>query len=994
MTQISGFFSKAVSNVDPLHQWFSDACDYEVLAKRISKGELGRLSKADQAFLVDFISKNGMVHLIASKNPELLEELVHAGIDINCIDSDGNSLLSKINDQRIFSWLLEKGAKYGPKGSPISHAILEWPCSDFLIDLLDKSLPDDMNRLSSRIIRKLLMICKSTHLLADRFIKLICKLSEERPQETLQFVRSLNETYPDGLIWIMQHKMTSGAFIKLISIDPNLIYLNIKSKDFFQILCYSPKRLLGCSTIDSICCKAILNSKTLREAAFVLSCLKYFSISKTISKDILDHIVLLQEHEKSTIWIALNELKLNDTVIEKMVEIGLDPKWVEPSSNHSFLFTRSVKYIDKVDLATLGFDIELKNKFGKNALEHHCQMLQTSCIISLAKQRLKLSDQFPHVALCRKAYPENLMMQSFLATCLMNPRKTVLKNLFLKFSKEEPGLSIETLKSIEGLKYIADKIDHNSSTFHHTDPYILSSLTIKVIPQSPAASLVVNTLTNIHELDAPPPLQILFKGLRHDDIVHLFNYIFAHPEILKALIVAYMKVKYLYIFPRGGTISSHAKLAMTLIEHIGALSHIPNKLDSLQIDNQRILRAFQAVIPPIPMSTLEIPTTAQILKYGRTLVLDNKDHLECYKFLYPGENYSHFSQEYSVSRELHQTRKIFKSQFIEPLGIYAVRKLPEAFDIYKSSFPGNQPAYVFHYKSKQGKYDYLQNLPPEKYVKARGVCLHDSAKLVKMGIYPDSAPLFHNEGQNRRYVILVDLLVKTLLKNPDDNYFTPAGGAGRLDQPFPKVQFPNLTEIGLTDVRDAITFHLQSENKHFIQDMRQLREDSIFFQQMEALARVLLVDLLILVERWKATLDWQSDNLMAIFGDEIAQGIAHIFEGYTDKIHNECLNLIKKSGIDWTLTAKQVAFWLDAGPNGYPSWLAQNKIPDGLYEKTTKVVVDIYGAKNFHPETGCMTNGHQDIGLYNGPLALTEFEKAMYLLVIAIGLAEPLSGNL
>jgi hypothetical protein len=36
------------------------------------------------------------------------------------------------------------------------------------------------------------------------------------------------------------------------------------------------------------------------------------------------------------------------------------------------------------------------------------------------------------------------------------------------------------------------------------------------------------------------------------------------------------------------------------------------------------------------------------------------------------------------------------------------------------------------------------------------------------------------------------------------------------------------------------------------------------------------------------------------------------------------------------------------------------------------------------------TNAEQDIGLYNGPLALTEFEKALHLLFNCIALAEPL----
>lgn len=451
-----------------------------------------------------------------------------------------------------------------------------------------------------------------------------------------------------------------------------------------------------------------------------------------------------------------------------------------------------------------------------------------------------------------------------------------------------------------------------------------------------------------------------------------------------------MKVKFLYLHSGGGTLSTHAKLVSAIITQMGALMHMPSSPWDLPELPKRILNAFKTTVAPFPKETLGISENAKTILQGRTVVIQKDDYLECFKFLRNGEDYAHFSQEYSVSLVLNDVKNVFKSKFIKPLGVYAFRSFPKQLEQHKDKLTGDSPAYVFHYKAEPGKYDYLQNLSKEKYIEARSICLTDAAKLVKLGIYPDAAPLFHNEGQNRRYVILVDLLVKSIRKSVGFTLFSPAGGAGRLDQPFTKIEFPNMTEIGLTDNRDAMTFHLKTDHQHSIRDMDQLGSSSAHFQQIEALARILLVDMLILEQRWRLDLDWQNTDQMKAFGDEIAQGLAYVFEGYTEKPRDKCLSFVRESGVDWSLAAKQIAFWVDTCPKGYPGWIAQNKVPGNLYEEDTKVFVDVIQAKNFNPNTGYSTNGNQDIGLYNGPLALTEFEKSMHLLVFALGLAEPL----
>jgi len=237
-----------------------------------------------------------------------------------------------------------------------------------------------------------------------------------------------------------------------------------------------------------------------------------------------------------------------------------------------------------------------------------------------------------------------------------------------------------------------------------------------------------------------------------------------------------------------------------------------------------------------------------------------------------------------------------------------------------------------------------------------------------------------------------------LLSLPHNNsLFKLSGGAGRLDQPFIKTRFPNMRASGLTDLRDAaLLYGLDNSLSNEVKDMEDLndtsKETTRCFYQMYALSNVLLVDMLIQSQRYMDTglLQWQNDALMQQFANELAEGFAHVTASYSEQPYEKSLHFALQCGINWTRASRQIAFWLDTGPNGYPAWLVQGKIPPGLYEEDVEVIIDVSTAKNFDPLRGFSSDGHQDIGAYNGPLALTEFEKAMYLLFNSIALAEPL----
>ena len=74
------------------------------------------------------------------------------------------------------------------------------------------------------------------------------------------------------------------------------------------------------------------------------------------------------------------------------------------------------------------------------------------------------------------------------------------------------------------------------------------------------------------------------------------------------------------------------------------------------------------------------------------------------------------------------------------------------------------------------------------------------------------ASLFHNDKTKRKYVLLIDL-VNEIRQTYHGNPVTGSigGGAGRVDQAFAKIKFPNMRETGLADLRDANVLYYEQD---------------------------------------------------------------------------------------------------------------------------------------------------------------------------------------
>jgi len=800
---------------------------------------------------------------------------------------------------------------------------------------------------------------------------------------------------------------------------------------------------------------AVLNTESLDKAARLYSHLREFpdmdSVDEAVKKRLFDHIQDLQAKEKSTIWESIGNEQCYYKDLLQMRKLGFDPNWVNVH-RRTFLFTRQARQLS--GQMNIGFNPGHVDANGDNALEYHCRSSSVESfyvIEALTSLGIKLSDGFPNVKECRMTFRHNPYLQAVLGFCLLHSNKSTRdvmrlssmskqdKILLREAACKDPELASRLQKCLglempggPGHKRSSDVLDRENwkNRYHPADACTLDSYieeqytkeldlkflatfwegivpseVVGMIPESPIASLVLGAMQVQHQqfivgkIKKPVGLDTLLRlTLGHDDMVHLNRHLFENPGTMRIFVENYLRAKLISVQPGGGSKTNYGKTVYCMISTMGELLQLPSWQMDLPEWHNRLLNAFHARVPAETIETLHVAKDACIKLVGRTVVVTSQEECNAFKFLKPGEKYDYFSQEHSVCKALNSIAGQFQSRIIEPVGVFAVRQLPDTFFPFQERLGELANRFVFHYKARPETYMYLQEVSPENYREARNKTLHDAARLIRLGVYPDLAAMFHNHEQSRRYVLLVDLMVRLERDDTFLNIVSPFGGGGRLETPFVKTKYPNSRLTGMTDWRDAVLYYGWSNTigdsiKDIHVRLDKMKPSVKCFYQMNALSNVFLIDMVILAERYmeKRELQWQNPELNEQFGRELREGFAYLFASYSGQPYPQSLRFAEHCGIDWTLAAKQIAFWLDTGPNGYPGFVARGEIPEGLYEEGIKLEVNMEGAHNFDREHGFRTNGAQDIGVYNGPLALDQFEKAAYLFFNAIALAEPLN---
>lgn len=977
-----------------INLWTEGINSYDYLKKAFTNAH-ACYSQIEKARLIEISARERVLQqAISLEDSDFVKALVNAGLNVNDVDQEGNSLLAKVNCPELFLWLLQSGAQLVKKrhSTPLLIHVLcfcnladqqksaKW--RNILPDVVAKCPLEDFWKLSHSKTLFLITQCKNN----ERLVESFKNIAKELPQANIEKINFNvifdligDEEDVDCLAaftWLIKENYLKNPLLEQIITFPSFMYYAISIPHVLKILkSYwqpSPEvnffiQLCGDFRLGLLC-KSLLNTTSLHQAAQILVAytLSPEKIDSGTCKQIVSHVHQLQMQEKGSLWLEIcKEHEITIDTIYVMVEMGFDPLWVDPIHHRTFLFSKRIGQLSFDEkIFRMGFDLHHADIDNCNALEHHCRNeVSVGCIIKLLDLGLTIRSHFPSIDKAKETFPDDPLLQAIYAAYLYNSQKNDFQTLYASIPKKKRDEVENALKNNPKIyvwpNFQSDEVKKNY--------YLEKALTSNIIEEKfPLASLAIYTIKNrvLDFLD-------LLTFLPPSEIVFFNRYIFEHPEVMQIIIRDFMKVEKVEIQVGGGTASTHSKLVSSMIMTNNQMKSSSSAL------SRKLQSAFHADVPFVEKNNLDIDEDFEKQKYklqGRTLYFPKGEYVEAFKFLKMGEKYNYFAQEHSVSKALCETSEHFKSQFLNPIGIYAVKKLPTVLDKHTTElFTNTVPAYVFHYRATPGKFVYLQNVSQDKYPSSRAICLHDAAKLIHLGIYPDLSPLFHDQDSDRKYILLADL------------FSYACTGAGRLEHPFLTNMYPNLRESGLTDNRDALIIDEPKEQYLTPKDMNGNRKLPSF-RQMDALSKALLVDMLILAQRYMNAneLKWQNKDLMYKFGQDLAKGHALLTSAFCNETYERSYNFVVNSGINWELAAKQIAFWIDISPEGYPHWLSKKQIPDGLYESHTKIIVDASRADNFDPILGCQTKGHQDIGLDNGPLACTEFEKSAYLLFNAV----------
>lgn len=514
----------------------------------------------------------------------------------------------------------------------------------------------------------------------------------------------------------------------------------------------------------------------------------------------------------------------------------------------------------------------------------------------------------------------------------------------------------------------------------------LEESSFEIIPEFPWSSFLVSAL-ELKELDSDTPLvnseqwKTVVSQLDAKELIHLMHYLFMNPKILSS--VPFGQASTLNISNGGTADHSFSTFGKLLMHAEGATnSRIVLRKNELA---DGIAGIYQSKPQGKPFPELPSAEIDDLIKrgscIGRTLVVkDNEDSNMsiimreksiAYKFLRQGETVVEFCREQEMTNFFRKTQ-LFFSDLPEPVDIYRLKKIPEELLAKLPENINKDSPLIYKQKISAIYYEYLHGIDAEDtWSIGRKMFLVDSGLEMSLGHIPLFADLYHNEEVLRRYQPLIDLAPMERL----------GGGAGRLETPFLKTQWPNAGATGIRDVGDGN--HLKSLVENPFEeaaDLIKLKAGKMTYFLMNGLARLSLVDSLLIAARLdrQKKLDWQNEETLKSVANSLKEGQKWILQGFTGCSESECSQFIEGLPINWHRQAKQLIFWLQTGEAGYAKYLDAGKLPEGLYDSEVNISIDLKKCQNFIPLQGFFTEGHRDIGCYNGPLGLLEHEKGWH----------------
>ncbi len=401
---------------------------------------------------------------------------------------------------------------------------------------------------------------------------------------------------------------------------------------------------------------------------------------------------------------------------------------------------------------------------------------------------------------------------------------------------------------------------------------------------------------------------------------------------------------------------------------------------------KKIQIAYTQTFSAIPTieSILELNKESEKIhtRYGRVITLNKpgKKRITGYKFQRVDEAKEAFIREFFMT-QCFAEHPDYRSTLPKPIGVFILKKTPDWIleNTIKIIAEG---ALVYQFETISDYYEYLgtSTLSLEKTEQGRNRFAYDSGLEIREQYFADPAPLFHNS--DRKYQILTNL---TLLAEAS-RLKMPKPGAGRIDKVFKSVEFPNGGALGRRDIGDGMLKEMllkdpSLETSYFTKDSSFICIPPEYYFEMNALAKVILVDTILLLKRYKEMnlIDWKNHERVWEFASYLKECQVNLLQGYLKKDRKICADFIESGAIDWMSAARQLLFWSQTDEEGYPGYLKEGILPDGLYPpETITSAIFAKHSKNFDPEKGFITDGEADLGAFNGPLACPEFELSIY----------------
>lgn len=367
---------------------------------------------------------------------------------------------------------------------------------------------------------------------------------------------------------------------------------------------------------------------------------------------------------------------------------------------------------------------------------------------------------------------------------------------------------------------------------------------------------------------------------------------------------------------------------------------------------------------------------------GRTLLAGNPTLHTSVKVQRANETNEAFLREYYVLQEV---GKEFISDLPKPSGIKVLHiGLPEGIINVISSNglkPKKEPLLMHLSTESHSYWNYAQNVPQDKWVKARRHWILDSTKLLREGSFCHhiGTRFWHNESNKDRPRGFLTLSLPGARLS-----------AGRLNAP--KIDYPNVGEGGIRDIGDGWFLSELSKNPElFSVDLEKLitaiPSDSgrrAFFAA-SWLCCIMLGDTLIISERLKKSAklwDWRDNKLCDEVGEEGLLGASYLLEGYTGMDLEQAKIFWRTAGVDWQQWGRELLYWYNTDqPDSYKDHLLQKgELPVGLYPKDIEIEIDLSKIQNKSPIGFSLDGKNLDLAWFNGAFPHIEAFKVWNIL--------------